>query len=253
MVILLTISCKGEQKIATYEDLYKEQTITILVAPVQDNTKRPPVKTTQDQVLNDELTLAAHYLRQSCGAPLVSRGYYVIPTLASDIILAQKPCTYRQLSLDNIQYLSADYGIDAVLLVAIHKWEKPEVNEVVSYVEYTLRSTKSGLELMHCWIRGDKMQPVNEKGEPIELATDNEFISRTQIESRLAHRCILLEQMSDFALRNVPTASSRWMYQKDSKYIANPAFYGFVINPDGSIERTEYNEDAFGNECFTTD
>ena len=251
LIILAFVSCKSPKKIATYEDLYKERPITILVAPVQDNAKRLVVKTKQDEVLNDELVQAAHFMRQSTTEPLVNMGYYPLAPLASDVILEKYGKNYRQLSLDGLTELHNKYGIDAVLLVAIHKWQQPEVNEIVVYAEYTLRSTKSGLELMHTWVRGSKIQPVDVKGDPIELTTDNEFMKLNQLDSRLAHKCILLQQMSDFALRNIPTSVSRWHFQHDQYISSNPVFYSFTINPDGSLERSQYSEDAFGNECFT--
>lgn len=249
--MILAISCKSEQKVATYETLYKEQPLTILVAPVQDNAKRGVVKTTQDQILNDELTQSAHFLRQSCIEPLVNIGYTPISILASDMILQKVGKTYKQLMLDDLKELDKLYGIDAVLLIAIHKWQEPEINEIVVFVEYTLRSTKTGLELMHTWVRSRKMQPVDVKGEPIELAADTKFINTTGLNKRLAHRCILMASTSDFVLRNIPTAVSRWYANRDKYVPSYPAFYGFTMNPDGSVERSEYNEDAFGNECFT--
>ncbi len=248
---LLAVACKGEKKVTTYETLYKEQPFTILIAPVQDNTARPQVKNTQDQLLNEELDMAATFLQQSCVEPLVSQGYYAIPPLAGNTLLADYGKDYRTLMLGNIADLHTRYGVDALLLVALHKWSQPEVNEVVVFVEYTLRSVKSGQELMHTWVRGDKLQPVDDKGEPIELAADLAFLKTTQLEPRLAHRCLLLQGISDFALRNMPTSASRWMYKQDQYTPANPSFYSFLMNPDGSIEREKYNEDAFGNECFT--
>ena len=249
--LLLAVSCKSEKKVTTYEDLYKEQPFTILIAPTQDNTKRPQEKSTQDRVLNEELDMAATFLQQSCVEPLVSQGYYAIPPLAGNTILQKYNKSYRELMQGNITDLHSLYGIDAILLVAIHKWKEPEVNEVVVFAEYTLRSVKTGQELMHSWVRGDKLQPVDDKGEPIELAADYKFIQTTQMEPRLAHRCLLLQGMSDFALRNMPTSASRWMFKQDQYTSANPNFYSFLMNPDGSIEREKYNEDAFGNECFT--
>ena len=170
--IVLLASCKSETKATAYSDLSKEKPVTILIAPVQDNAKRMLEKNTQDRVFNEELTAAAHYLRQTLAAPLASQGYYTIAPLASDIILQKTGLDYRQLMMGNMASLNSAYGIDAVLLVAIHKWQQPEINEVVVYTEYTLRSTKSGLELMHTWVRGDKIQPVDIKGEPIEPAAD---------------------------------------------------------------------------------
>ena len=247
---LLLCSCKGEKRIATYEDLYKEQPFVIMLAPTQDNAQRILPKTTQDQVLNDELTIAAQFVRQTAAKPLVDQGYYLLAPLTTDMLMDTLKMDYRQLADTEIKSLSSTYGIDAVLLIAIHKWQEPEVNEVVVYAEYTLRSTKTGMELMHTWVRGSKMQPVDVKGAPVELSTDNEFINRTGFNSRLAHRCILLEAMSDFVLRSLPTSASRWYFQHDQYVSANPQFYGFVINPDGSIARSEYNQEAFGNECF---
>lgn len=251
LALLLIISCKSEKKVTTYEELYKEQPFTILIVPTQDNTKRLQEKSSQDRVLNEELDMAATFLQQSCVEPLVSQGYYAIPPLAGNTILEKYGKTYRQLMLDNITDLNNQYGVDAILLVAIHKWMEPEVNEVVVFAEFTLRSVKSGLELMHTWVRGDKLQPVDDKGDPIELAADLAFIKTTEMKPRLAHRCLLLQGMSDFALRNMPTSASRWMFKQDQYTSANPNFYSFLMNTDGSIEREKYNEDAFGNECFT--
>ena len=60
VALLLAVSCKSEKKVTTYNELYREKPVTILVAPVQDNAKRPMVKTTQDRVLNDELSACEH-------------------------------------------------------------------------------------------------------------------------------------------------------------------------------------------------
>ena len=172
IALALFASCKSEQKVATYSDLYKEQPVCIITAPVQDNAPRPVAKTTQDKVFNDEYTAAAVYMRQTLAAPLSAQGYYTIPPLSADAVLGKVGKNYRQLQLDGLKEMHALYGIDAVLLVAIHKWQQPEINEVVVYAEYTLRSTKSGLELMHTWVRGNKIQPVDVKGEPAELPDD---------------------------------------------------------------------------------
>lgn len=251
LALFILCGCQGTKNVETYETLYKEQPLTILLAPVQDNTKRPLPKTTQDQVANDQFDAAAHYLRQSLSAPLVDLGYYVIAPLASDVIISQTNKDYRSLMNGDLKELSTRYGIDAVLLAAIHKWEKPEENEIVVYVEYTLRSTKTGQELSHNWVRGRKFQPVDTKGNPIELATDIDFLTLTEFDTPLAHRCILLERMSDFVLRQMPNSASRWYFKHDQYIPSAPAYYRYDIMHDGSIEQSLYSEDAFGNECFT--
>ena len=247
---LLLSSCKSEKRIATYEDLYKEQPFVIMLAPTQDKAQRALPKTTQDQVLNDELTIAAQYVRQTIAKPLADQGYYPLAPLATDILMDTIKMDYQQLALSDLKSIASNYGIDAVLLIAIHNWQEPEVNEVAVYAEYTLRSTKTGMELMHTWVRGSKMQPLDAKGVPVELSTDIDFINRTGFTSRLAHRCILLEAMSDFVLRSLPTSAGRWYFQHDQYIPANPSFYSFTIFPDGSIERSQLNEEAFGNESF---
>lgn len=250
-LLMLAVSCKSEQKVATFETLYKEQPLTILIAPVQDNARRDIEKKTQDRVLNDELTQSAQFLRQSCIQPLVSIGYYPLPILASDVILQKEGMDYKQLMLGDLKGFNTRYGIDAVLLVAVHKWKEPEINEVMVFVEYTLRSTKTGLELMHTWVRGRKVQPCDTKGEPVELYTDLAFEDLTGMNKRLAHRCLLMQGVSDFALRNIPISVSRWQFQRDKYVPSYPAFYNFTMTHEGEVQRTEYNEDAFGNECFT--
>lgn len=249
-VSLLT-GCKTEQKVTTYGDLYKERPVTVLIGPVQDNSKRPMPKTSQDELLIQELNSAALFMRQTLSEPLVTMGYYTLPPLASDIILDRLGLTYKQYMNDDLHLLDSLYGIDAVLLVAIHKWQTPEINEMVVYAEYTLRSTKTGMDLMHTWVRGNKIQPVDTYGEPVELPADLAFIDQSGLSSRMAHRCLLMQQMSDFVLRNLPIGTRRWYHKRDQYIPAFPSYYGFIINPDGSLERREYTEDAFGNECFT--
>ena len=251
ILLLALTGCKGEKKIVTYEDFYKETPVNILIGPVEDNARRPIAKTSQDELLGGDLTAAAIYLRQCLADPLLAQGYYTLAPMASDIIVKTINMDYRQLRDQDIKHLGTKYGIDAVLLTAIHKWQQPEINEVVVYVEYILRSTKTGQDLMHTWVRGRKLQPVDTHGEPVELSTDAAFIERNGTESRQAHRYILLQQMSDFALRNLPTSASRWYFQHDRYTPATPAYYGFEIGTDGAIEQTTYTEDAFGNECFT--
>ena len=257
-LLVLLAGCQTEQKVTSYNDLYKEKPVTVLIVPVQDNAKRPMAKTSQDELLVQELDAAALFMRQTLSEPLVTMGYYTLPPLASDIILDNLKLTYKQYMNDDLRRLDSLYGIDAVLLVAIHKWETPEINEMVVYAEYTLRSTRTGMDLMHTWVRGDKIQPVDTYGEPVELPADVAFIDQMGAgmqagltSSRMAHRCLLMQQMSDFVLRNLPIGSRRWYHKRDQYIPANPSYYGFIINPDGSLERREYTEDAFGNACFT--
>lgn len=248
--LVMLCSCKSEKRIAAYEDIYKEQPFVVMALPTHDAAQRILPKTTQDKVQNDELTLAAQFLRQTYSKPLVDQGYYLVAPLATDAILKQVGKDFQELGSGDIKTLSTAYGVDALLLVTIYKWMEPEVNEVHVYAEYTLRSTKTGMEMMHTMVRGRKMQPVDAKGAPAELSTDLEFMKRTGFDNHLAHRCILLEAMSDFVLRSLPTSASRWYFQHDRYTSANPSYYSFTIMPDGSYDRTEFPEEAFVNECF---
>ena len=136
------------------------------------------------------------------------------------------------------------YGMDAVLLVSISRWEEPSPNQVDVYAEYILRSTKTGTDLLHTWVRGRKQQPVDYKGESVELTSDIAFMNRTGITGRLAHRCILLQQMSDFVLRNLPTSVERRQYKRDQFTPANENYYTFTYNYNGEIEISDYPADA---------
>lgn len=250
-VVLLFAQCKSEKKAALYDKVYSETPVTILIVPVNDNAKRQQVKTTQDSLVNEEYTTAALYMGQTLATPLLAQGYYTPAPLASELITKKLGLSFKQLRDQDIKQIATQYGIDAVLLTSIHKWKEPEVNEVAVYAEYILRSTKSGQELMHTWVCGRKLQPVNTDGEPVELSTDADFIVATGLPSELAHRCILLENMNRFVLGNLPTSVSRWYFKHDKYIAASPDYYGFVINPDGTWEQTTYSEDSFGNECFT--
>lgn len=247
--------CKAVKKAVSYEDVYKEQPVTVYVAPFKDNTALELVRTSREKAYNDELRAAALYMRQTIAEPLLTQGYYVLTPLASEVIAMQdSAASYKDLMNGDIKRYSTLYGVDAILLVQLHKWAKPEVNELVVYVEYTLRSTKTGVELMHTWVKGTKMQPVGVKGEPMLLASDRTFMQTMGMDEEseeLAMRCILLEQMSDFVLRNLPTSRELRQYKRDQYTPAFPAYYGFVYDINGEIEQTQLTEDSFGNDCFT--
>lgn len=248
---MLMASCKAPSKALLYEKIYNETPVHILVAEVQDNSFRKLEKTPQDEVENKLLDSAALFMRSTLIAPLYSRGYDTVSAIDSSVTFRSIPLSNRELRDGDIGVLGSKYGFDAVLLTYLHKWQRPGTNEVVVFAEYILRSTKSGYDLMHTWVRGDKMQPVDTHGEALPLSTDTKFIHLTAMQPDLAYRCILLRDMSTFVLRNLPTSASKWYFKKDRYFSAAPEYYGFNILVDGSFEQSKYSEDEFGTSCFS--
>ncbi len=249
----LMTGCKHEQKLATYGELYKEAPTTIYIAPIQDVAPRPdqnvPHPTMNDKMLAMEMDLAGKYLYQTIATPLIQQGYYVVPSLAATQIANQETRDYRQLRNGDISDYDSLYNIDALLFVTIHKWAMEE-GGVIAYLEYTLRSTKTGTDLLHCWAKGYKRTGTNFKGEPIPLKSDTDFSIDMNLSDSETLRCILLKQVSHLVLHNIPTSASKRQFKDDRYHPANPNYMYIFCNENGEVESLPITMEKFEVECF---
>lgn len=251
--IVLTIAaltaCKGPQKAVSYNELYSEKPLTVYVAPVDDNARRRVVKYPGDTKYNTEIDLAAKYMYQTAQKPIARQGYYVVgPTAALEIAAGETRTPDKMLG-DDLKSYKSDYGIDAILFPAIHKWTQ-EKDEWTVYVEYTLVSTASGSELMHVWVKGTKLVKLNFKGEPLTSKFDADFADGLELSNASAQRCFLLEQVNDYVLRNLPTSSDRRQFEDDRYFKAHPSYFAYYFGEEGTIEIEKITMEQYEQECF---
>lgn len=241
--------CKSDQKIVSYNGIYNESPTTIYIAPVQDKTPRVKEETQGDRANNKELDVAAKYMYQTMALPMLQQGYYVIPPLASKQIAEREDRTPRQQQLGDLTNYERDYNIDAILYPTIHKWSTKD-GGVVVYVEYVMKSTKTGSDLMHVWVKGHKRNATNFKGEPIPLQSDLDFAIDMGLTDGEAQRCILLKQISSMVLLNLPVSANRRQFRDDQYNPANPNYFLMFSNESGENELLPISMDNYEIECF---
>ena len=249
---LITIAlsgCKGEKKISSYEGIYSEQPTTVYVAPIVDKTTRKEEKYPSDIEYNNALNTAKAFLYQTTTAPLQRKGYYVIGTFATKHISNTLAMSEKDLKNSQLKVFKQDYGIDAVLIVTIHRW-KEENGKWICCLEYQLRSTKSNSDLMHTWVLASKEVPTNLKNDPVTMKNDIKFANQYSIDNQTAQRCFLVEKVNDYVLRDLPISNTRRQFEKDQYRNANPTYIKYVWGKDGGAEVSkcaieEYEEKAF--------
>ena len=234
IIAVALASCKGNQKMTHYEDLYSNQPATIYIAPVNDRTERNPVRTFDDSVYNASLNTAAKQLYLTASAPLVRKGYYVLGPLASAQIAASEQLTLKQLRNDPIADYHSDLGIDAILFITITNWET-KANRWVATIEYTLRATQTGTEVMHTVVKASKSVNLDFKGMPVIVKDDAAFIQKYHCDTETAMRSRLVEITNQYVLNDFPSGA-RWRGDKIERYIpTHPEYFTLNIAPDGSI------------------
>lgn len=242
------VACKSEKKVNTYSGIYNERPTTIYIAPINDKSERKVEKYPSDKDYNNELNSAKAYLYQTMSAPLVTKGYYVIGPVASSEIAEATGLTHKQLRHDDLKALNSEYGIDAVLIVTLHRW-KDENGKKIAFLEYQLRSTKSNVDMMHSWVMATKQVSTNLKGDPIKLKNDTRFAKRFDMDNGTAQRCFLVEKVNDYVLRNLPTSSQRRQFEKDLYRTANPQYINYLWI-DGGAEVEECTEEEYESKAF---
>lgn len=243
------VGCKSEIKMNAYSDVYSEKPSTIYIAPLQDNSKRRYEKYPQDKAFNNELNTAAKFMHQTLELPLVNKGYYVMGPLVSEQIRRTEARSAKQMMTGDLKNYNTYYGIDAVLFATIHRWTEAN-GEWTVYVEYALRSTKTGTELLHNWVRATKRIPTDLKGYPKPLQSDVDYAARMKTDNSTAQRCFLVQSVNDYVLRNLPTSVLKWSHEDDFYKGSNKSYFSFLLDEDGSINIENLEMEEYENGCF---
>ena len=248
VTLIVICGCNGEKKINSYSDIYSEKPTTIYVAPINDNAERKVEKYPSDIEYNNELNTAKAFLYQTLASPLTKKGYYVIGPVASEAIAQNISMTYKQLRSSDLRQINKEYGIDAIMLVTIHKW-KDENGKKTAFMEYQLRSTKTNVDLLHTWVMATKQVSTNLKGDPIKLKNDTKFAKQYDMDNGTAQRSFLMEKVNDYVMRDLPLSSMRRQFENDKYRGANPTYIKYVWFDGGAdvqdCSAEEYEAGAF--------
>ena len=239
MLLLLPLAllsgCKGEKRIAKYSELYNERPATVYVVPLNDVSPRRAFRETADSVYNASLNVAARQLYLTASDPLTSHGYYTLGPLASAQLAATETRTGKQLRNENINDLYTDLGIDAVLFIDLLSWSNTSNTWSVE-AEYVMRSTHTGVEVLHVHVNATKILHTDFKGNPKPLKEDLKFAEKYGCDLETAQRCRLVEIMNQYVLRDIP--SGKRARQRDAEQYVNshPEYFKLRIHRDGSVE-----------------
>lgn len=235
LTALVMAACESTKKMEQYSDIYREGTGTIYVAPVNDVSPRRAVRETVDSVYNASLNIAAKQLYLTAADPMTAAGYYVLGPLASAQIAATETRTGKQLRNENINDYATNLGIDAILFIDLIEWSHTN-DSWTAIVEYTLRSTHSGGELMHVRVNATKFLPTDHKGNPKPLADDLVFAKRSGCDLETVQRCRLVEILNQYVLRDLPMGSRARNYSTERYVPSHPDYFYLRIQRDGSVE-----------------
>lgn len=231
--VLLT-GCKGEKKMSQYSEVYQERPTTIYIAPLIDHSERRAVRTLEDSAYNASVNIATKQLFLTASDPLVYNGYYVLGPLASAQLAATERRTVKQLRNENINDYCTELGVDAVLFLTVNGWSSTHNSWTVE-VEYALRSTHTGSEVMHTVVKATKMVHTDFKGRPKPLGDDIAFAKNYGCDLETAQRCRLVEILNQYVLKDLPSGS-RTRGMAIERYIgSHPEYFNLQVNPDGSV------------------
>lgn len=238
---LLIVGCKSEKKLSRYNELYQQEPSVVYVAPLNDVSMRRAVRETGDSIYNASLNIASRQLYLTATDPLTSHGYYVLGPLASAQIAATETRTGKQLRNDNITDLHTNLGIDAVLFIDLLNWSNTNNSWSVE-VEYVLRSTHNGMEMLHVHVNATKILPTDFKGNPKPLKADIDFAEQYGCDLETAQRCRLVEILNKYVLKDLPSGK-RARHQEAEQYAKpHPEYFNLRIHRDGSVEQLKDEE-----------
>lgn len=243
----LLAACGGQKRLEHYSEVYSERPATIYVAPVNDCSQHKAVRETKDSVYNASITIAAKQLYLTAADPLTDMGYYVLGPLASAQIAATETRSGKQMRNDNINDYHTVLGIDAVLFIDLVKWSSTS-SSWTAEIEYTLRSTHTGSELMHVRVNSTKFLHTDHRGNPKPLSDDLRFAERYGCDLETAQRCRLVEITNQYVLRDLPSGERARSYDAERYVQSHPEFFYLRIQRDGSVELFRSDQIETSNE-----
>lgn len=249
LALFLLVGCKSEKKINSYSDIYSEKPTVIYMAPVNDRMERKEEKYPSDIAYNNELNTSTAYLYQTLAKPMLRRGYYVLGPAASAQIAATENSSAKELRNGSLAAYKTNYGIDAVLMVTIHRWTE-ENGKWIVFLEYQLRSAKSNVDLMHTWVMATKQLPLNMKRDPVMMQGDKTFAARFGMDNGTAQRCFLVEKVNEYVLRDLPISNTQRQFEDDLYRSANRTYINYTWTEDGGADVKPISAEEFEQKCF---
>ena len=234
IISLLFVECKGENKMGHYNEVYQERPVNIYIAPVVDHSERRAVRSLEDSAYNASVNIATKQLYLTASAPLVFNGYYVLGPLASSQLAATERRTVKQLRNENINDYYSELGIDAILFLTVNSWSSTH-NTWSIEVEYSLRSTRTGSEVMHTVVKATKMLHTDFKGRPQPLGADRDFAANFGCDLETAQRCRLVDLVNQFVLKDLPSGGRARAVSVERYVPTHAEYFSMQINPDGSV------------------
>lgn len=249
LILLAIAACKSEKKYVRYATLYEETPRSIHVAPLFDLT---PHKKDADSATLCEYqrqAVAAHFFNQTIPIGIRQRGYAITTT---DSILYPGIRTARRLKSlqdgDPSRYC-VTHDADAILICSLLAW-KGTPTEPRLYAEYQLRSTKSGRDLMHSWVRVSRLIDTAYNGQLLTLPEERTIADDLQTDIVTAIHCYMVQQANVFIMQDIPFAPSSYFHGKDLYLKATKQYFKAIINSDGTLEIEPFSLEEFENECF---
>lgn len=242
LALVLLAGCKGEKKMAQYSQLYQEAPMVVYIAPLNDLSPRRALRELNDSAYNASLNTAALQLYLTAADQLVSRGYYSPGPLVSAQLAATESRTGKELRNSSINDLYENLGIDAILFIDLIDWSQTHCSWTVE-VEYTMRSTHTGGELLHSHVKATKILPTDHRGNPKPLKADWDFQRRYGTDLETAQRCRLVEILNSYVLTDIPSGSRARVASTEPYVPSHPEYYNLRIHRDGSIEMLKSTED----------
>lgn len=249
LLLVLLSSCKSEKKYVRYETLYGEAPKSIYITPLFDMMTR---KSTADSALAASYarrdTLSRYFLK-TLPQGLMQRGYLVT---GGDSILRPGISSARRLSKlqkDTLSLLALSQGSDAILIPTLVGWKDNPIHPTV-FLEYHLRSTKSGKDLMHCWVQVSREVDTTYKGEIMPLMDELWLADTLHTGLDCAIRCLMVERANLFVTQDLPFTPNSFYYKHDLYLYATNDYFKITFSNDGTMEVEPTTMEEYENSCF---
>lgn len=249
MSVFCIVGCKVDSKLMRYKDIYSEKPTTIYIVPTIDQAERPNKKIT-DRSYNNQLDVALHYMPQSLQKPFLSKGYYVIPPLASMEISKRDSMGEAHISdTAMLKHFAEEYGVDAVLFTFIYKWEEDEAGWHV-YLEYFLKSTKTYVTLLNTKMKAGKYIPLGFRGTPTLSPRDASLIKNLNLDKPTSQRALLLDLVNNYVLKDLPWNNLTEEFETDIEENARFSCMKYYYDATGVEVYRPMSVEEFDQDCF---
>ena len=246
---LLLAACSGEKKYVRYAALYEEAPHSIVISPLFDLSTR---KTDADSALRAQYAnrdAVSRFFVNTLPIGLQQRGYHTRP---NDTILLPGIGSSKRLKAlqsGDLTRFCSQMDADAVLITTLLAW-KDKRTEPALFVEYQLRSTKSGRDLMHTWVKISRTIDTTYKGELIPLLEEIALADSLHVSIECAMRCLMVQQANIFVTQDLPFTTKSYHFKKDLYLPAIQQYFNATISNEGALLVTPSTMEEFENDCF---